>query len=211
MYHDNEACFYYITVQNENYVQLAMPEGSHDGILKGMYRLRTSQMAKSKAKAQLLGSGSIINEVLKAQELLERDYGVAADVYSVTSYKQLRRDGKEVERHNLLHPDKPKVPYVTDLLQGDADVTVVSSDYMKILPDAIARWIPHPLVSLGTDGFGRSDTRANLRDFFEVDYRWVVVSTLSSLVRQKKIDAKVYKKAVKDLNIDLSKADPAIS
>ena len=211
MYHDNEACFYYITVQNENYVHLAMPEGAQDGILKGMYRLRPSQMATATAKAQLLGSAAILNEVLKAQELLERDYGVAAEVWSVTSYKQLRRDGKEIERHNLLHPEDPKSPYVTECLQGDADVTVVSSDFMKILPDAIARWIPHPLVSLGTDGFGRSDTRQALRDFFEVDYRWVVVSTLSSLVRQKKVDVQVYHKALKDLNIDLSKPDPMIS
>ena len=213
MYHDNEACFYYITVQNENYAQLAMPDGAREGILKGMYLLRPSEasMGKAKAKAQLLGSAAIINEALKAQEILQRDYAVAAEVWSVTSYKQLRRDGKEAERHNLMHPDHLKVPYVTQCLKGNADVTVATSDYLKILPDSISRWVPHPVVSLGTDGFGRSDTRAALRDFFEVDYRWVVISTLSSLVQQGKVEAKVFKKALKDLNIDLKKLNPMIS
>ncbi len=208
MYVEQEACFYYITVQNENYAQLPMPEGVEQGILQGMYRLRKSDLPQPKAKVQLLGSASLLNEALKAQEVLERDFGIAADVYSVTSYKQLRRQGKEVERHNLMHPDSPMVPYVTSMLSEPADVVVATSDYLKLLPDSISRWVPHPLVSLGTDGFGRSDTREGLRDFFEVDHRWVVAGALSSLAQQGKLDAAVFKKAVADMKLDLSKPNP---
>src|SRR4029453_10655746 len=154
---------------NEQYEMLPMPEGSREGILKGLYKLRPSQKAKPKARAQLLGSGTILNEVLKAQQILEDKYGVAADVWSVTSYQELYREGHATDRWNRMHPgEKPRVPYVTQCLGGTEGAIVAASDYVKALPDAIDRWLPHRLVSLGTDGFGRSESRASLRNFFEV-------------------------------------------
>jgi pyruvate dehydrogenase E1 component len=211
MYENGEAVFYYVTLMNENYQQPPMPEGDDikEGILKGMYRFRQSQKT-SKLKATLFGSGTILNEVIKAQEILEEKYGVAADVWSVTSYKELNRDGLEAERHNLLHPGGEKrVPYVTQQLAGrEAGVFVASSDYQKALPDSIAKWVPGRLYSLGTDGFGRSETREALRDFFEVDHRYVVLATLTALAEQKKIKPDVVKKALKELNINPDKLNP---
>jgi pyruvate dehydrogenase E1 component len=215
MYIDKKPGFYYITVGNENYAQPAMPEGAGPGILKGMYKLSSSELAKPRAKVQLLGSGAILNEVVKAKEILESDYGVAADVWSVTSYKELRKEAKLVERDNMLHPESTKVPYVTQCLQPQKGekpgVVVAASDYMKILPDSIARWIPRPLVSLGTDGFGRSDTRRGLRNHFEVDSRWVVIAALSRLVREGELEAKTFHEAVQKLNIDLDKIEPSMA
>ncbi len=209
MYHDHEDIFYYITVHNENYAQLAMPAGSERGILDGMYRLRSSQLNKPKARVQLLGSGAILNEVLKAQERLEHDYNVAADVWSVTSYKQLRSNAKNAERHNMLHPEgEPQVPYVSQCLDNAPGPVVAASDYLKILPDSIRPYVHKPMVSLGTDGFGRSDTRAGLRDFFEVDDRHVTLAALSALARAGDLDKKVWAKAMKDLKIDGNKINP---
>lgn len=212
MYVDKEDIFYYITVMNENYPMPAMPEGHVEGILKGAYKIRESSVKKSELKAQLLGSGAILNEVLKAQEILADKYKVQADVWSVTSYKELRRDAKNVERHNMLHPTaKPQVPYVTKCFGKQPGVFIAASDYVKTLPDSIARWLPGPLHSLGTDGFGRSENRSALRDFFEVDARYVVVATLHSLARQGQIKPAVVAKAIKDLNIDPEKANPLVS
>ncbi len=212
MYVDKEDIFYYITVMNENYPMPAMPEGHEEGILKGAYKIRPSSIKKSALKAQLLGSGAILNEVLKAQEILADKYKVQADVWSITSYKELRRDAKNIERHNMLHPaDEPKVPYVTRCFGQQPGVFVAASDYVKTLPDSIARWLPGPLHSLGTDGFGRSENRTALRDFFEVDARYVVVATLHSLARQGKLKTSVVAKAIKDLEIDPEKANPMIS
>jgi pyruvate dehydrogenase E1 component len=212
MYVDEESVFYYLTVTNEPLPMPAMPPGKdvRDGILKGLYRFNTSKKKDAKLKAQLFGSGTIMYEVLKAQQILEEKYSVAADVWSVTSYKQLYADGNECDRWNMLHPgETPRVPYVTQQLEDAQGVFVAASDYMKVLPESIAQWIPRPIVALGTDGFGRSENRASLRDWFEVDAKHIVLATLSALVRDKQLDRKVLKAAIKDLGINPDKANPA--
>ncbi len=160
MFEDQENIYYYITVMNENYAMPEMPKGAKEGILKGMYKFKPSKMKNAKLKAQLFGSGTILNEVLKAQEILEKDYKVSADVWSVTSYKELRREALEVERWNMLNPDKKqKTSYITQTLSKEEGVFVAASDYVKALPDSISKWFPGTLHSLGTDGFGRSGSR----------------------------------------------------
>jgi pyruvate dehydrogenase E1 component len=211
MYGEQESIFYYLTLMNDNYAMPPMPEGSKDGILKGMYRFSKAKNTASKLKAQLLGSGAILPEVIKAAELLET-FGVAADVWSVTSYGELYRDGNACDRWNMLHPSqKPRVPYVAECLGKTEGVIVAASDYLKALPNSVDRWLPRPIVSLGTDGFGRSEGRKALRNFFEVDARFVAVGALSALARDKQIDAKLVEKAIKDLGIDPEKKNPAIS
>jgi len=211
MYKEQEDIFYYITVMNEQYEMPARPEGSRDGILKGMYQLRAADNPKAKLKAQLLGSGAILNEVLAAQKMLEK-YDVAADVWSVTSYQELYRDGHACDRWNMLHPsEQPKKPYVTQCFENAAGVFVAASDYLKVLPDSIDQWMPRRMRSLGTDGFGRSEGRASLREFFEVDARFIVVATLGDLARDGVIETGVVKKAIKDLGIDPEKSNPAVS
>ncbi len=212
MYVDQESIFYYLTVGNEPLPMPGMPEGKDvkDGILKGLYRFRTSTKKDSKLRAQLFGSGSIMYEVLKAQQILEEKYGVAADVWSVTSYKQLYRDGNDCERWNMLHPgETPRVPYVSQKLKDAPGVLVAASDYMKVLPESIAQWMPRPLLALGTDGFGRSESRVALRDFFEVDAKHIVLATLTALAREKQIKPDALQKALKELGINPEKANPA--
>jgi pyruvate dehydrogenase E1 component len=212
MYVDQESIFYYLTVTNEPLPMPAMPEGKDvaEGILKGIYRFRTSTKKDAKLRAQLFGSGTIMYEVLKAQQVLEEKYGVAADVWSVTSYKQLYRDGNDCDRWNMLHPgETPRVPFVSQALKDAPGVLVAASDYMKVLPESIAQWLPRPLVALGTDGFGRSESRTSLRDFFEVDAKHIVLATLTALLRDKQIKLDVLQKAVKDLGINPEKANPA--
>jgi pyruvate dehydrogenase E1 component len=226
MYTEGESVFYYLTLMNENYEMLPMPDGVRDGILKGMYKLRSangqpapdagqkSRAAQKKPalRAQLLGSGAILNEVLKAQEILGTRYNVAADVWSVTSYSELYRDGHTAERWNRLHPaGSPRVPYVTQCLADSDGVIVAASDYVKALPDSIDRWMPRRLTSLGTDGFGRSEGRASLRDFFEVDAKSIVGATLSALAQEGTLDAATVQKAIQDLGINPDKPNPAIS
>ena len=212
MYKNGESIFYYITVMNEQYEMLPMPNGAREGILKGMYLLRPSPQKKAKARAQLLGSGAILNEALKAQQILEEKYSVSADVWSVTSYQELYREGHATERWNRLHPgEKPRVPYVTQCLTGTDGVIIAASDYVKALPDAIDRWAGRRITSLGTDGFGRSEGRSSLRDFFEVDAKHIVLATLVDLARDGKVEAGVPQKAVKDLGINPDKPNPAIS
>ena len=209
MYRKGENIFYYITLMNEQYAMPPMPAGSREGILKGMYRIRAAADGKSKLRAQLFGSGAILREALHAQEILAEKYGVAADVWSVTSYKTLYYDGIEAERWNLLHPEeKPRVPYVTECLADAPGVLVAASDYLKTLPNMIAPWAPRRIASLGTDGFGRSEVRASLRNFFEVDARFIVLATLHELQREGKIQAAVVRKAMNDLEIDSEKRDP---
>lgn len=209
MYKDGESIFYYITVMNENYVMPPMPPGVEDGILKGMYKYRASENKKPKLRAQLFGSGAILREALQAQEILEEKYGVSADVWSVTSYKALYTDGIDTERWNLLHPSEtPRVPYVSQCLAGTQGVLVAATDYLKALPNLISRWTPRRLAALGTDGFGRSDGREALRDFFEVDARFIVLATLSELLREGKVEAAVVEKAIKDLAINPDKPNP---
>ena len=211
MYTERESIFYYITVMNEQYAMPAMPDGVREGIIKGIYRLKPAENGKAKLKAQLLGSGAILNEVLAAQKLLE-NYGVAADVWSVTSYQELYREGHACERWNMLHPGEPqKVPYVTQCFKDTPGVIVAASDYLKVLPDAIDRWMPRKIRSLGTDGFGRSEDRKSLREFFEVDARFVAVATLAELANEGQVDAKVVAQAIKDLGIDPEKRNPAKS
>ncbi len=212
MYEEQENVFYYLTIMNENYTMPKMPKGAKEGIIKGMYRLIASENKESKLKANLFGSGTILNEVVKAAEILEKKYNVASDVYSVTSYKELRREALDVERWNMLNPaEKPKTPYVSSLFKGNEGVFVASSDYVKALPDSISRWLPGQLISLGTDGFGRSEGRNELRDFFEVDHRYVVLGALSALLSQGKIKANVVTKAIKDLDINPDKLNPMVS
>jgi pyruvate dehydrogenase E1 component len=212
MYVDQESVFYYLTVMNEQYAMPVMPGGSRDGILKGLYRFRASSMPQAPLRAQLFGSGAILPEVIKAQEILESKYNVGADVWSVTSYSELYREGHACERWNLLHPgETPRVPYVTQCLKDAPGVFIAASDYVKVLPDSIDRWLPRPLNALGTDGFGRSESRASLRDFFEVDYRYVIVATLAALARDGKIDAAAVQQAMKAHNINPEKNNPAIS
>ena len=212
MYKDGESIFYYITVMNEPYAMPAMPGDVKEGILKGMYRYRASENKKSKLRAQLFGSGAILREALQAQEILETKFGVAADVWSVTSYKALYTDGNEVERLNRLHPgEKPHVPYVTECLADAPGVLVAASDYLKTLPNMVSKWMPRRLASLGTDGFGRSEGRASLRDFFEVDARFITLATLHELYSDGKLERSVVDKAIKDLGINPDKSNPVTS
>src|SRR6202030_1149477 len=214
MYLILETIFYYLTVTNEPLPMPEMPKGENirDGVLKGLYRVKASGKTDAKLHAQLLGSGTIMFEVLKAQQILEEKYGVAADVWSVTSYKQLYRDANDCERWNMLHPTNPaKVPYVTQILQGACGPFIAASDYMKVLPESLGKWVPGQLISLGTDGFGRSENRTALRDFFEVDAKHIVLATLGALAREKKISLELLKEAVGDLGIDPEKANPAIT
>jgi pyruvate dehydrogenase E1 component len=211
MYKDGENIFYYITVMNEAYAMPPMPPdpGIKDGILKGMYRYRASENKKSRLRAQIFGSGAILREALKAQEILAEKYGVAADVWSVTSYKALYNDGINTERWNLLHPtEKPRVPYISECLSDAPGVLVAATDYLKALPNLVTKWAPRRMAALGTDGFGRSDGREALRNFFEVDSRFITLATLYELLQDGKIEAAVVEKAVKDLGIDTEKANP---
>ena len=214
MYEEQENVFYYLTIENENYPQPPMPEGDDvkEGILKGLYLYRKSDKKDAKRTADILANGTIMNEALKAQEMLEEKYGVATNVWSATSYKQLHNDGLEVERWNRMHPgEEPRKPYVTQMLEKSEGALVAATDYVKALPDTICRWTPSGLISLGTDGFGRSEGRAQLRDFFEVDARFITLAVLQHLKIKEMIDGKTIAKAMKDMDIDPEKANPMIS
>ena len=209
MYKEQENIFYYLTVMNEQYEMPAMPDGARDGILKGMYRLSKAGNGKAKLKAQLLGSGTILNEVRQAATLLEK-YNVAADVWSVTSYNELYREAHACDRWNMLNPvETPKVPYVTQCLGETKGVIVAASDYLKVLPASIDRWMPRRVRSLGTDGFGRSEARKELREFFEVESRYIALATLAELAHNGEIESKVVAQAMKDFGIDPNKKNPA--
>ncbi len=207
MYEEQEDVFYYITVMNENYVMPAMPGDVKEGILKGMYKYQEGKEQASGLKANLLGSGTILNEAIKAAEILENKFGVSADVYSVTSYKELRKEALDVERHNLLHPHDEQIPYVSTVIDNDG-VIVAASDYVKTLPDSIVKWLPKRLYSLGTDGFGRSEAREELRDFFEVDAKHIAFSALYALYKEDKYKLADLKKAIKTLGINPDKVNP---
>jgi pyruvate dehydrogenase E1 component len=203
MYQEQEDVFYYITLMNENYVQPAMPEGAEEGILKGVYKVRPHKAKKGQAKVQLLGSGTILRAALAAQDLLAERYNVSADVWSVTSYNELRREAQACERWNRLHPaSKPRVPYVTQVFDKTEGPVVAASDYMKILPDGIGKWVRGGILSLGTDGFGRSDSRRALRRFFEVDAEHIAAAALYRLSQDGQRDAKDVATALKELGLD---------
>jgi pyruvate dehydrogenase E1 component len=200
---EQEDVFFYITLMNENYRHPAIPEGAVDGILRGIYLLRSSSRSGEGPRVQLLGSGSILNEVLAAAELLESDFGVAADVWSVTSFTELRRDGIEVERWNMLHPlEEPRQAYVSSCLEGRDGPVVASTDYIRTFADQIRQWVPRRYRVLGTDGFGRSDFRSALRRFFEVDRHYVAVAALKELADTGEIDAARVKEAIERYEID---------
>jgi pyruvate dehydrogenase E1 component len=208
MYQEGEDRFYYTTVYNEDYPMPEMPEGSRDGILRGIYKFKPAPGGK--ATLQLFGSGPILNEALRAQQILAEKYKVQADVWSVTSYNQLRRDALATERWNRLHPaEKEKRPYILEALDGAQGPIVAATDYMKIVPDQLAPWLAGRLVTLGTDGFGRSDNRQHLRRHFEVNAESIVVAALSRLARDGKFDARKAQKALHDLGVDTEKIDPA--
>ncbi len=208
MYAENENVFYYITLYNENMTMPAMPDGCEQGILKGLYKYKAGP-ADKKVKAQIFGSGPIIRNALAAQEILAEKYGVSADVWSATNYKQLRYDALNAQRWNLLHPDEtPKKSYVETVLEKEAGPFIAVSDFMKIVPEQIAQWVPGGLTVLGTDGFGRSDTRENLRRFFEIDAPMVVLATLTSLAKRGLVDKKLPAQAIKDLGINPEKLHP---
>ena len=208
MYEAGEDVFYYLSVYNQDYSQPAKPQGVDEGLLKGLYRYRTSASG-AKLKAQLFGSGVILLQSLRAQEMLAESWGVAADVWSMTSAQQLRNEALGVERWNRLHPTaKPRVPYVTQALAGAEGPVVVSSDWMKSVNDMPARWIPNRFVALGSDGFGRSDTRDSLRRHFEIDAEHIVVATLHALMLDGKVQAETVEKAIRQYGIDPERIEP---
>ena len=206
MYAEGEDVFYYLTLYNENLAMPPMPKGVEDGILKGLYKFKPGPVGK-KLKAHILGSGTIIRSALRAQEILAEKYGVSADVWSATSYKALRTDALRCERWNMFHPtEPPKKSFVENTLAKEKGAFIAVSDNMKIVPDQIAPWVPGGLTTLGTDGFGRSDTRQRLRRFFEVDAESTVIATLWALAKQGKIRPAFVQKAMKDLGVDSEKA-----
>jgi pyruvate dehydrogenase E1 component len=208
MYEKGEDLFYYITMYNEDYAMPEMPEGIREGILRGVYRLRPA--AQGKAVAQLFGSGPILNEALRAQQILADKYNVPTDVWSVTSYNELRRDALAVERWNRLHPSQQaKQPYILGALDGAVGPIVAATDFMKVVPDQLAPWLLDRLVSLGTDGFGRSDNREYLRRHFEVSAESIAAAALSRLARDGKFDVKKAEKAFAELGVDTERSDPA--
>ena len=210
MYENGEDVFYYITMYNEDYAMPAMPEGATEGILRGLYKLKPA--TGGEAVAQLFGSGTILNEVLRAQEILATKYGIHADVWSVTSYTELRRDALAVERWNRLHPaEKERQSYLQTTLAGTQGPIIAASDYMKAVPDQLSPWLTTRLVSLGTDGFGRSDNREHLRRHFEVNAESIVGATLSKLSREGKFKPKQAQKALAELGLDIEAADPAMA
>ncbi|BFM20548.1 pyruvate dehydrogenase (acetyl-transferring), homodimeric type [Gilvimarinus japonicus] len=208
MYQDKENCYYYITLMNENYVHPDMPEGVEEGIIKGIYQLEKGT-SKKKNRVQLMGSGTILNEVIAAAEILRKDFSVEADIWSVTSVNELTREGQATARWNLLHPtETPRKAYITEVLESQDGPFIIATDYMKNYAEQLRAFIPGDYQVLGTDGFGRSDSRKKLRHFFEVDSHFVVIAALKSLADQGKIKADVVAKAIKQFGIDPDKADP---
>jgi pyruvate dehydrogenase E1 component len=213
MFENDESVYYYITCMNENYRHPAMPKGAEKGILKGMYKLQSTRASnkagKAKPSIQLLGSGTILNEVISAAVILKEDYGIGSDVWSVTSFNELARDGNDIERYNRLNPGKkPKSAYITQCLVKAKGPVLAATDYMKVYSDQVRAWIPQRYAVLGTDGFGRSDTRAQLRKHFEVDTENIVVAALNTLSEEGEVDKKVVVEAIKKYGIDSNKPNP---
>jgi pyruvate dehydrogenase E1 component len=208
MLQDQEDVFYYITVLNENYAHPEMPRGAEAGILKGMYLLRDGGKGKS-ARVQLMGSGAILREVIAGAELLKQDWKVAADIWSVPSFNELRRDGMAAERHNRLHPEDPPQPsYVEQCLASRAGPVIAATDHMRSFAEQIRPWVRAPYTVLGTDGFGRSDYRRNLRRFFEVNRHHVAVAALKALADEGKLPAVKVAEAIRKYGIDADAATP---
>ena len=212
MYVEQQDVFYYITLMNENYAHPAMPEGAEEGIIKGMYLFRGQKAegrGQNKPTVQLLGSGTILREVIAAADLLEKDFGVSSDIWSVTSFTELRREGLDCERWNMLHPEtKPRVSHVEQCLSGHSGPVIAATDYMRAFADQIRGFLPKHYKVLGTDGFGRSDTRKKLRKFFEVDRHYIAVAALKALADEGTIKAGEVSKAIKLYGINPDKPNP---
>jgi pyruvate dehydrogenase E1 component len=209
MYQDQESIFYYLTLYNENYAMPAMPEGlDPEGVLRGLYRFQAAE--NGQPRVHLFGSGPILNEALRAQRILAEKYEVASDVWSATSYNELRRDALSVERWNRLHPDQPqRTPYLLQVLKGSDGPVIAASDYMKVVADQIAPWLPGRMETLGTDGFGRSDNREYLRRHFEINAESIAAAALSRLARDGKFDAQKAVAAFAELGVNTEKIDAA--
>jgi len=209
MFEDKENCFYYLTTMNENYIQPAMPDGVEEGIVRGIYPLKRSQEVTSKKKVTLMGAGTILNEVVAASEILKEEFSVETDIWSLTSVNELVREGQAVDRWNLLHPtETPKLSYVEQQLGNISDPIVIATDYMKAYAEQLRRYLPSSLHVLGTDGFGRSDSRETLRHFFEVDRYFIVVSALKGLADKGVIEQSVVSEAIESFSIDPEKTNP---
>jgi pyruvate dehydrogenase E1 component len=210
MYVNGEDVFYYVTLYNENYTQPKKPDGVDEGIIRGLYRLREAPSLGRKAhRARLLGSGSILPQVVAAQELLAERFGIAAEVFSAPSFPLLRREALATERWNRLHPaETPRIPYVSSILGPDGGPIVAATDWLKALPDMVSRWLPPYYTALGTDGFGRSGTREDLRALFEIDPAHVAAATLAELARCGSMPADKVASAIRELGIDPDKLDP---
>ncbi|WP_017444923.1 pyruvate dehydrogenase (acetyl-transferring), homodimeric type [Gayadomonas joobiniege] len=209
MYGEQENVFYYLTVMNENYVQPAMPEGVEEGIVKGIYKFANTEVKKAKANVSLLSSGVILERAREAADILANDYGITSDIYSVTSFNELARDGQDVERWNMLHPDsEPRKAYVTEVLEQSEGPAIAVTDYMKLYADQIRAYVPTDYKVLGTDGFGRSDSRENLRKHFEVNAHYIVLAALSELAKRGEIDKKLVSEAIAKFDINPEKINP---
>jgi len=209
MMSEGENLFYYLTLYNENYPHSVMPDGAEEGIRRGIYLLRPSVLDASRPRVQLVGSGSILRQVLSAADRLEAEFDVAADVWSATSFGELRRDGLACNRWNLLHPEgPPRIPYLSAQLSASRGPVIAASDFVRAYPDLVREWMPRRYTVLGTDGFGRSDTRAGLRDFFEIDARYIVIAALRNLAEEGGIKVDLLVQAMKSLEIDPDKPSP---
>jgi pyruvate dehydrogenase E1 component len=209
LYVQGETAIYYLMAGNENYVMPEMPAGVEEQIVKGMYKFRSAEVSGAKHRVQLFGSGAIMNCVLDGQKILADKFNIASDVWSVTSYTELRRDAQEVRRLNMLNPGKkPKKSFVEQQLEGHEGPIIAASDYVRAVSEQVAPWMPAPFLALGTDGMGRSETRESLRRHFEVDAEFVALGALWQLAQQKQIDFKVVEKAIKTLGINPEKASP---
>jgi pyruvate dehydrogenase E1 component len=208
MYVNKENCFYYISTMNENYAHPDMPDGAEEGIIKGIYKLKAGKKSKG-SRVQLMGAGSILREVEAAADLLRQDWGVESDIWSVTSVNELAREGQKTDRWNLMHADKPaRKSYLTQQLEASEGPFIISTDYIKSYAEQLRAYVPGRYAVLGTDGFGRSDTRAKLRTFFEVDRYFVTIAALKALADEGKLDAKDIAKAMKKYGIQADKTDP---
>ena len=207
MYKDNEDVFYYITLENENYVQPKMPENIESGIIKGMYQIEKSKPVN--LKVQLLGSGPILNEVIAASKLLKNDWGIDSDVWSVTSYSELHKDAEEINRWNLLNPNKKnRVSYLDECLIDSNGPVIACSDYVKLVAEQISPYVNCDFTSIGTDGFGRSGTRDELRDFFEIDKFYIALAAINSLYKQGKIKQEKVNEVINKYKIDSDRVNP---
>ncbi len=209
MYVENESIFYYITTMNENYTHPAMPAGDdvRENIIKGMYLFKAAE--KSEVTVQLIGSGTILREAIKAAEILESDYGIGCDIWSAPGINELRRDGENCDRWNMLHPTQPRqVPHIETCLQGHEGPVVCATDYIKLHADSLRPYVPRQFVALGTDGFGRSDTRAALREHFEVNTKYIIIAALRALQVEGKVDDNTVAAAFSAYGIDADKPNP---